>query len=101
MSGASTQGVGAAVSANADVVSAISAAAIKKVLVENLVTTRPPATGLQSWSVCLCLNKPRTPFARQHDRPIHRSASPETLDFMISDFVIPRIRLRDYLSVSV
>jgi hypothetical protein len=48
MSGVSTQGVGAAVCANADVVSAVSAAAIKKaatikkVLVENLVIMCPP-----------------------------------------------------------
>jgi hypothetical protein len=42
MSGDSTQGAGLAVSANADVVSAASAAAIKRVFVENRVMRRAP-----------------------------------------------------------
>ena len=42
MSGFSSQGVGAAACANADVVSAVSAAAIKRVLVENRVILHAP-----------------------------------------------------------
>jgi hypothetical protein len=46
MSGLSTQGVGAAAWADADVENALSAAAIKTVLVENLVILHPPGKWL-------------------------------------------------------
>jgi len=42
MSGVSTHGVGAALSANAHVVNAVNAAAINRVLVENLVIMHSP-----------------------------------------------------------
>jgi hypothetical protein len=51
MSDDSTQGAGLAVSANADVVSALRAAAIKKVFVENLVILRAPGNRSEkNWS---------------------------------------------------
>src|SRR6185437_12866674 len=67
MSGASTQGVGAATSANAEEVSAASAAATTSVLLENVVIIVLPATVAAAASV---LNKSRTPRSRQHNRSI-------------------------------
>src|SRR5438105_10505202 len=88
MSGVSTQGVGARVCAKADVVSAPSAAAIKRVFVENLVIVHSPR---QPIIVEPILNKSRTPLSRQYDETVGRSASKRT-----SDFVISRIAPGDY-----
>src|ERR1700761_6852030 len=67
MSGLSTQGVGAAAWANADVVSAVSAAAIKRVFVEDLVVIiHAPSNWLKKFANGGFLNKPRTPFVRQY-----------------------------------
>src|SRR5665647_3252885 len=78
MSGFSSQGVGLAASANADVVSAISAAAVKRVLVENLVILLAPSNRSEkvgpAMAVRRFLNKSRTSIARQHHGPVHRSA---------------------------
>jgi hypothetical protein len=54
------------------VVSAVSAAAIKTVLVENLVILRAP--GNRSEKNGPVLNKSRTPLSRQYDRSIRRAA---------------------------
>src|SRR6267378_303967 len=97
MSGFNSQGVGAAACANAGVVSAAgaaattSAAAIKSVLVENLVILHSPS--YRSEGGISFLNKPRTPFSRQYGEPFRRSKDPR-------DFVISRFRLRDYVRVS-
>jgi hypothetical protein len=75
MSGVSTQGVGAGACANAGVVSAPSAAAIKRVLVENLVIVHfSPATNRQI--VDPVLNKSRTPSPRQYRETVRRSTRP-------------------------
>src|ERR1700733_12477639 len=77
MSCSSTQGVGAAAAcANADVVMAISAAAIKGALVEkstcveNPVMMHPPNDGYSRFASSL--NKPRTSFLRQYDASVCR-----------------------------
>src|SRR5260370_40069412 len=91
MSGVSTQGVGAAASANADVVSAVSAAAIKKLLVANLVILVLPG-GRSSQLVGL-------PMLEQTTNAIHPSICPvhswrrATLDFRLCDFPHPTSRL--------
>jgi hypothetical protein len=90
MSGVSTQGVGTGAWANAGVVSAPSAAAIKRVFVENLVIVHSPRQPI----VDPVLNKSRTPLPRQYDETVRRSARPE-------EFVISRVSLRDYVPVPV
>src|ERR1700737_1778679 len=90
MSGVSTQGVGAALCANADVVSAVSAAAIKRVLVENLVITHAPSNRSEKvWRPANFLNKSRTPLSRQYDESCRRDRRP--YDFC--DFPLPTLRL--------
>jgi hypothetical protein len=74
MSGVSTQGVGAGAWANADVVSAPSAAAIKRVFVENLVIVHSPRQPIRI--VDSILNKSRTPMPRQYHETVGRSAHP-------------------------
>jgi hypothetical protein len=66
MSGDSTQGVGAGVSATADVVSAANAAAIKMVLVENSVIMRAPRRRSEKVDLAcrVFLNKSRTTSIR-------------------------------------
>jgi hypothetical protein len=92
MSGVSTQGAGAAACANAEVVSAASAAAAKTVLVENLVIILAPSN-LSEFLHRAALNKSRTPLPRQYDEHF-AAARPE-------QFVISRFASRDYLAVSV
>src|SRR5450759_2349265 len=86
MSGASTQDVGLAASAKAEVVSAVSAAAIKKVLVENPVILHAPK---KLRRLANLLNKSRTSLSRQYDEPIRRSPRPGRL----CDFPRPAWRL--------
>jgi hypothetical protein len=76
MSGFSSQGVGAGLCANADVESAVSAAAIKNVLVENPVIIAAPGNPCKYANI---LNKSRTPLPRQYDETYRRSAAPSTL----------------------
>src|ERR1700752_4477249 len=79
---------GAASCAKAEVESAVSAAAIKKVFVKN-----PVIVVLLLAAPIVVLNKSRTTLFRQYDRrahPLH--ASP-------CEFVISRSRLRDYVRV--
>src|SRR5690349_15921080 len=88
MSDFSSQGVAAC--AKAEVESAVSAVAIKKVLVAVMVM-------LPGSLRCACpfaLNKSRTILSRQYDLCSHPSRVP-------SHFVIPRNRLRDYLAGQV
>jgi len=75
MSGVSTQGVGAGACANAGVASAPTAAAIKRVFVENLVIVHSPRQPI----VDLILNKSRTPSPRQYDQTVHRAELDKTL----------------------
>src|SRR6266540_4961110 len=85
MSDFSSQGVGAAACANADVASPVSATAIKKVLVEDLVIVILPAAKLAS--APSVLNKSRTPLFRQwHLRRIMHS-------LRLCDFPHPTSRL--------
>jgi hypothetical protein len=79
MSGFSSQGVGAGLCANADVESAVSAAAIKNVLVENPVIIAAPGNLPNNLASANILNKSRTPLPRQYDETYRRSAAPSTL----------------------
>jgi len=105
MSGASTQGVGAAACANADVVIAVSAAAIKSVFFENSPRVEKSlgeeSVGVEDWVMMHArgdcsnfLNKSRTSFARQYAASVRRRT-------FRRDFVIFRLPLRDYVAVSV
>jgi hypothetical protein len=105
MSGASTQGVGAAACANADVVIAVSAAAIESVFFEKSPRVEKSrgeeSVGVEDWVMlqapgdrCNFLNKPRTSFVRQYNASVRRRT-------FRRDFVIFRVRLRDYVAVSV
>jgi hypothetical protein len=96
MSGLSTQGVAAAC-ADAAVVSTLSAAAIKRVLVDRPVIPHPPGYRFEILNgvPTIPLNKPRTIFARQYNEGPVRGAG------FSCDFVISRLTLRDYLPVSV
>ena len=89
MSGLSTQGVGAGVSANADVVSAASAAATKKVLVENLVIIRTPG------------NRPSKPRQWRFLEQTTNAIRPSIHLQYACDFVISRGRRRNYVGVPV
>jgi hypothetical protein len=105
MSGASTQGVGAAACANADVVIAVSAAAIESVFFEKSPRVEKSlgeeSVGVEDWAMMHppggCsnfLNKSRTSFVRQYNASVRRRT-------FRRDFVIFRVRLRDYVAVSV
>jgi hypothetical protein len=74
VSGLSSQGAGAAACANADVVNAVSAAAIKKVLIGNIVIAFS-----QRRFFPVYLNKSRTLIQRQYDGSFRRSVRLETL----------------------
>src|ERR1700730_2845176 len=110
MSGFSSQGVGAAACASADVASALSAAASRNVFIENLVIAILPKIILAKIILAKIilakivlakpecpltrfLNKSRTPFSRQYNRPVAASR-------VDSDFVISRCALRDYVRLS-
>src|ERR1700752_3901983 len=80
MSGFSSHGVGC--SANADVVSAAIAAAIKRVLGENRVILHAPTTGPQNLCGPSLLNKSRTVSARQHDACCDLSGALRLCDFL-------------------
>src|SRR6266481_163911 len=88
MSGVRTHGVGAAACANADVVSAVSAAATKRVLVENLVIMHSPSNRSKKLAPAHFLNKSRTPLSRQYDYSIRRSRR-----LGLCDFPLPASRL--------
>src|ERR1700722_13741756 len=92
MSGESTHGVGSALCAKADVVSTLSAAAIKNVLVENFVIPRAPRH--RSEKSANVLNKSRTLSSRQYDELFGAAQGRAT-----SRFRAPGPR--DYLAVSV
>jgi hypothetical protein len=95
MSGFSSHGDGAGLCANADVVSAPSAAAIKRVLVEDLVIVHAPSNRFEKSSAShRCFEQITNAIVPS----IRRVFSPQ---FTLDDFVIPRIRLRDYLPLSV
>jgi hypothetical protein len=81
MSGFSSQGVGAGLCAKADVESAVSAAAIKSVLVENPVIIAAPGKLPNNLASANFLNKSRTLRPRQYDGPIGRSTPPTHCDF--------------------
>jgi len=97
MSCLSSQGVGAAACANADVDGAASAAAAtsaagnKTVLIEILVILHSPSGRTEKADLDF-LNKSRTPFSRQRACSPHRPSK---------RLVISRSRLRDYVPVSV
>src|ERR1700692_3493205 len=88
MSGDSTQGVGLAACANADVVSAVSAAAIKRVLVENRVILHAPGNRpekLRRSDSCFeqITNAVAASIRRVHSR---RCAAFKTLGFAAAGF---------------
>jgi hypothetical protein len=71
MSGFSSHGVGATVSATANVASAVSAAASKTVLIENSVILRAPSNRSEKVRRPTdLLNKSRTPLLRQYDESL-------------------------------
>src|SRR5664280_2533717 len=98
MSGDNSQGAGLASCAKAAVVSAVSAAATKTVLVENLVILHAPSSQSEKTDPAIAvdslLNKSRTPSSRQYDAPDRCGAR-------IQDFGICRARRCDYPEVQV
>src|ERR1700752_833738 len=76
MSGFSSHGVGAALCAKAEVESAASAAASKRLLVENRVILSSPGIGPKKFGVPpIILNKSRTSLLRQYDDTTSRFAA--------------------------
>jgi hypothetical protein len=91
MSGASTQGVGAALWALADVASAASATAARTVFIENLVIVRSPATDPKKLAY----------LASQSLEQTTNAILPSIRRTSVRDFVISRFELRGYLAVSM
>src|ERR1700682_2953724 len=88
MSGVSTQGVDAAACANADVVSAVSAAAIKRGLVENLVIMHAPSNRSE------IVGRPRLEqITNAIAASIRRVFSPQRASISLYDFPHPSSRL--------
>src|ERR1700742_3693103 len=93
MSGVSTQGVGAGVSADADRISAelvrtdvVSATAVKSVFVENRVIRRAPSKRSKKVTALGALNKSRTPLPRQYDGRLAMRCAEKSLLFPASAF---------------
>src|SRR5258707_8967497 len=91
MSDFSSQGVGAAACASAVDVSALNAAAIKKVLIEILVIVVPPSG--QNWLLAYRFEQ----ITNAVIPSIRRDVQPSPF---LRDFVISRTALRDYVPVS-
>src|SRR3954454_616388 len=91
MSGFSSHGAGAAACANAEVVSAASAAAIKKLLVENPVIVILPAAE-NSLSCPVIEQITNVVIPSMPPSPHHASRSPFSCDFVIS-----RVASGDYV----
>src|SRR6266576_2448309 len=92
MSGVSNQGVGAALCANTDGVSAVSAAAIKRALVESLVILHAPSNHQKKFGnsqPASLLNKSRTPLSRQYGASIRH----ERRHLRLCDYPLPTSRL--------
>src|SRR5665647_598099 len=90
MSGFSSHGVGAGLCAKAEFVSAVSAAASKRVLVENPVILQSPSNRSEKIRRPVnVLNKSRTSLSRQYEEPIRRSAR----RLRVCDFPYPASRL--------
>src|SRR5712691_12844943 len=92
MSGVSTHGVGSAACAKADVASADSAAAIKRVLVENRVIIVLPGGRSLRVFVGPPVLEQTTNVVLPSIRRVH-SPAPITLSFRLCDFPLPASRL--------
>jgi hypothetical protein len=95
MSGFNSQGVGAAACANAEVVSAVSAAVIKKLLVENRIIVILPAAE-NSLSCPLFEQITNVIIPSMAASPHHAWRSPFSCDFVIS-----RLPPRDYVPLCI